>query len=252
MRVALLSIGDELLTGDTVNTNAAWLADRITDRGGEVRRILTLPDDRELIARYVGEWNERFDAVLVTGGLGGTPDDVTMEAVADGLDRGLVIDEDERQRLVERGRALERERPDLVEEWDFQMRFDAGASIPEGSRPLSTDAGWAPGCAVENVYVFPGFPGEMKAMFELVADEFNGERVSETLYTPAPEGALYELLEEARERFETAVGSYPTKGDRPGRIVVSGTDPDEVAETVEWFESNVAVMDPNEHHGEDR
>ena len=246
MRVALCSIGDELLTGDTVNTNAAWLAERITDRGGDVRRILTLPDDRDLIARYVREWNDRFDAVVVTGGLGGTPDDVTMEAVADALDRDLVVDEGERRRLAARARRLERDRPDLVEEWDFRMRLDAGASIPEGSRPLSTDAGWAPGCVVENVYVLPGFPDEMKPMFELVVEEFDGDVVSDDVLTPTPEGALYDALEGARERFDVTVGSYPTKGDRPGRVTVTGTDPDEVAEAIEWLRATVAVIDPGD------
>lgn len=244
MQVALLSIGDELLAGETTNTNAAWLAERISERGGDVRRILTLPDDRELIARYVGEWNERFDAVVVTGGLGGTPDDVTMEAVADGLDRELVVDEGERERLIGRLREFHRERPDLAEEYEFRMDLDLSASIPEGGRPLATDAGWAPGCAVENVYVLPGFPEEMKAMFELVVEEFDGERVSASFHTPAPEGSLYDALEGARERFEASVGSYPQKGTAPGRLKVTGTDPEEVEATIDWLKEHVEVAEP--------
>jgi len=85
MHVALVTVGDELLAGSTTNTNAAWLASAITDRGSSVERILTIPDDRDLIADTVSRWAAAFDAVIVTGGIGGTPDDITVEAVADGL-----------------------------------------------------------------------------------------------------------------------------------------------------------------------
>jgi len=82
MEVALITVGDELPAGDTENTNATWLARRLTERGVAVERILVLPDDRGAIARQVREYSDAFDAVLVTGGIGGAPDDVSMEAVS--------------------------------------------------------------------------------------------------------------------------------------------------------------------------
>lgn len=90
MEVALITVGDELLAGDTVNTNANWLAAELSDRGVAVKRILSVPDDRAVIAECVRAYADAFDAVIVTGGLGGTPDDVTLEAVADAFDRELV------------------------------------------------------------------------------------------------------------------------------------------------------------------
>ncbi|MFC6725594.1 molybdopterin-binding protein, partial [Halobium palmae] len=81
MDVAVLTIGDELLAGDTENTNATWLARQLTGRGATVKRISVVPDDRTVIADRVREWRESFDDVIVTGGLGGTHDDVTMDAV---------------------------------------------------------------------------------------------------------------------------------------------------------------------------
>ncbi len=74
MEVGILTVGDEVLAGDTENTNATWLAGRLTDTGATVARILTLPDDCDAIAAAVREWREAFDAVVVTGGLGGTHD----------------------------------------------------------------------------------------------------------------------------------------------------------------------------------
>ncbi|WP_227355157.1 competence/damage-inducible protein A [Haladaptatus salinisoli] len=246
MEVALLTVGDEILAGDTVNTNASWLAARIHERGGSVRRILTVPDDSEVIARRVRDWRAAFDAVVVTGGIGGTPDDVTMEAVANALDLTLVVSEPERERLLEKARAFETENPELAEEYDFDFDVDAAAALPAGGRPLATDAGWAPGCVVENVYVLPGVPREMRAMFDLVADEFAGDVVAETLYTPTPEGALGDVLETVRERFDVTVGSYPGRDDDPGRLKVTAENSAEVAAATEWLRDRLEVVAPVE------
>ena len=251
MNIAVLSVGDEILAGDTVNTNASWLADRIDERGGSVRRILTVPDDRAVIADYVGEWAAQFDAVIVTGGIGGTPDDVTMEGVADGLGLALEIYPDQRDRLAEKAREFREENPDLAEDYDIDLDLDAAATLPEGCRPLTTDAGWAPGCAVENVYVLPGIPGEMKAMFELVAEDFGGDVVSETVYTPEPEGALGSRLDEVRERFDASVGSYPGVGSTPGRLKVTGTDEATVAAATDWLRERVEMTDSTESDSEE-
>ncbi|SIQ93548.1 molybdenum cofactor synthesis domain-containing protein [Haladaptatus litoreus] len=242
MQVAILTVGDELLAGDTVNTNAAWLAEEIHDRGGSVRRIMTVPDEAEVIAHRVREWRETFDAVVVTGGLGGTPDDVTMDAVSMALDRNAVVDSKTRERLEEKARQFAADNPELTDKYDLELDLNEAAELPAGGQPLVTDAGWAPGCAVENVYVFPGIPREMKAMFELVADEFDGAVVSETIHTPAPEGALGSVLSAVRERFDVAVGSYPGRGDTPGRLKVTSTDAEEVSAAVAWLRNNVEVV----------
>jgi molybdenum cofactor synthesis domain-containing protein len=239
MEVAILTVGDEILAGDTVNTNATWLAAEIHDRGGSVRRIMTVPDAEEIIARRVREWNDSFDAVIVTGGLGGTPDDVTMDAVATALGEPQAVDTEIRERLEVKARQFAEENPEMADEYDLDLDLDEAATLPVGGKPLLTDAGWAPGCAVGNVYVLPGIPQEMKAMFELVADEFGGEVVSETMYTPAPEGALGGVLTEVRERFDVAVGSYPGRGDDLGRLKVTSTDASEVTAATAWLRENV-------------
>ncbi|WP_266076164.1 competence/damage-inducible protein A [Haladaptatus caseinilyticus] len=246
MQVAILTVGDELLAGDTVNTNAAWLAEEIHDRGGSVRRILTVPDDADVIARRVYDWHESFDAVVVTGGLGGTPDDVTMDAVAMAFDRNATVDTEIRDRLEAKARKFAAENLELTDEYDLELDLDEAAELPTGGRPLITDAGWAPGCVVENVYVLPGIPREMKAMFELIADEFDGAVVSETIHTPAPEGALGTVLAGVRDRFDVAVGSYPGRGDTPGRLKVTSTDADEISAAVAWLRDNVEIANVNE------
>src|SRR5205809_6937177 len=79
---SIVTIGNELLSGDTVNTNGAWLAGRLEALGVEVVLIAALPDDVQRVAAFVREQASEADIVLVTGGLGGTPDDITREAIA--------------------------------------------------------------------------------------------------------------------------------------------------------------------------
>ena len=80
-------------------------------------------------------------------------------------------------------------------------------------------------------------------MFELVAPEFEGEVVSETLYTPTPEGAMTESLREVRERFGVVVGSYPGDPADPTRVKLTGTDSEAVAAAVDWLRDRIDSVD---------
>lgn len=229
MDVAVITVGDELLSGTTENTNATWIAAQLTEQGVAVERILVLPDDRETIAARVREYSDAFDAVIVTGGIGGTPDDLTMEAVADAFDREMIVSDralvDVHDRLAE----LDESIPDL------DVDVEAEASIPAGSQPILNDEGLAPGCRLENVSVLPGIPGEMKAMFRDVAEDFEGDLVAETLYTVQPEANIIPHLRGVRERFGVRVGCYPDHDAGHNRLRLSGTDPDAVADATAWL-----------------
>ena len=235
MEVALITVGDELLSGDTVNTNANWLAAALSERGVAVERILSIPDDRAEIAARVREYAADFDAVIVTGGIGSTPDDVTMEAVADAFDREMAPTELTRE-SVERRLAAIRER---VPDREFDVDVAAEAAVPEGSRPLVTEAGLAPGCVVENAYVMPGIPDELKATFETVADEFGGDRRSRFLYTVEPESNIIDALAEATDRFDVAVGCYPDREADHNRLKVTATDDDALDDAAAWLLEHV-------------
>lgn len=236
MEVALLTIGDELLSGDTANTNATWLATRLTDRGASVARVLVVPDDRELLASKVAEYSEMFDTVIVTGGLGGTPDDVTMEAVAAAFDRSLVVNKRARNDVEQTVEVVREEYPDI------DVDITAEASIPDGSQPLLNDPGLAPGCVVENVYVLPGIPQEMKAMFEKIEERFAGDVRSRAFFTPTPEADLIDDLTAAEERFDVAVGCYPDREVQHNRIKLVGNDDDELDAAADWLTERVETV----------
>ncbi|WP_248897091.1 competence/damage-inducible protein A [Haloplanus halobius] len=242
MEVVILTVGDEVLAGDTTNTNATWLAKQVTDRGATVARILTVPDDCAVIERVVREWSAAFDAVIVTGGLGGTPDDVTADAIADAFGRDLAVDPTVREDVLETVAAYREANPETIEAHDVDIDVDAWAALPAGSRPLINPEGLCPGCVLENVYAFPGVPAEMRALFEQVAGEFGGDTVSMTLHTPQPEGSMVDALTTVREQFDVTVGSYPS-GTELNRLKITGTDADAVERAARWLGEHVAITD---------
>jgi molybdenum cofactor synthesis domain-containing protein len=227
MRVGIVTVGDELLTGDTVNHNAAWLGRRLADRGVDVERVTVVPDERGDIAAVVNENHAAFDAVIVTGGLGPTHDDVTVEGVAAAFGQPVEVHDDALAWLEDGGY----HREDLAE---------GTAHLPRNARLLPNPEGVAPGFVIDNCYVLPGVPDEMHATFELVADEFAGEpRHVVVVEVDEPESALLERVADLRERFDVSVGSYP--GETVS-LRLTGGDEAEVAAATEWLRERARTV----------
>jgi len=227
MRVAIVSVGDELLTGETVNTNAAWLGRQLRDRGVNVGRVTVIPDDQQEIARVVNEQHAAADAVIVTGGLGPTHDDRTVEGVAAAFGRSVEFHEAAREWI------------DSISEYAASDLVDGTAVLPTGARQLPNQVGVAPGFVVENCYVLPGVPEEMHQMFEEIAPEFVGEPTKVTVVEIAePESALLERIEQLRTEFPVSVGSYP--GDNV-RIRIEGTEESAVEDAARWLRDRVQM-----------
>lgn len=224
MNVAVVTVGNELLAGRTTNTNATWLCEQLTERGTTVERVTTVPDRVADIARVINEYRAEYDAVVVTGGLGPTHDDVTMEGVAAALGRSLEEHETALSWLTENGYS----RGDLV---------DGTAALPTGSRALHNKEGVAPGAALEGIYVLPGVPTEMKAMFEAIAHEFTGTKTyREAVLVDEPESALLDRIDTLRDRFDVTVGSYPGESVR---IEIESTDETTTTEAAAWLREQV-------------
>ncbi|ELZ85793.1 CinA-like domain-containing protein [Haloferax elongans ATCC BAA-1513] len=225
MKAAVVTVGDELLAGDTVNTNATWLCTQLTERGVTVERVTTLPDRVDDIARVVNEYHAEYDAVIVTGGLGPTHDDVTMDAVAAAFGRELEPHEEAATWLETNGGYSA---ADLVK---------GTTDLPAGARMLPNETGVAPGAVVGSVYVLPGVPDEMKTMFGRIADEFAGETNHvRFVHTSEPESSLIERFEALQSEFDVRVGSYP--GDHV-RVKLAATDESTVEAAVAWLEERV-------------
>ncbi|MDB4871136.1 MAG: Competence-damaged protein [Gemmatimonadales bacterium] len=200
-QVELITIGDELLLGFTIDTNAAHISRVLAAAGIEIVRRTTVGDEAEKIAQAVREAIERTGAVITTGGLGPTSDDLTKPAIARIFGRAMKLDEGIAARLEERWRTRF---PNSV----FPSTNRTQAEIPEGARILVNRHGTAPGIWLEDekgrwVAMMPGVPREMRGMLaeELLPEiqtRMKGvERVvlSGTLRTTGiAESAIAELL----------------------------------------------------------
>lgn len=227
VRAAILTIGNEIVAGDIENTNASWIARRLEQLGVKVALLAAVPDEIESIVEVVRRERGRVDHLIVTGGLGGTPDDLTREAIAAAYD----VPQEVVPELAEDLRARFRGAPEYAARW---------AALPAGSTPLENPLGGAPGFRIANTWVLPGLPSEAMAMFDRYAGAFDStERIGVWRRRLATrESELAPLLEEATARWPAvSVGSYPsfTAEGPEVEVVLKSTDTAALDEARRWL-----------------
>jgi len=167
--IEIICIGNELLIGKVVNTNAQWLAKRITTLGLGVDRITVVGDSLDEISTALNESIRRKPQfVITTGGLGPTFDDKTLEGVAKALDRDLKVHEQALKMVKEKYRRyMEEGRIEKVEMTPPRVKM---ATLPLDASPLPNPVGTAPGVItkfdVVTIVALPGVPSEMEAIFD--------------------------------------------------------------------------------------
>lgn len=156
----ILSIGDELVLGQTIDTNSAWLSRELATIGIRIAAHATVPDDQPSIERAIRSAVVDCDVLLISGGLGPTEDDLTRQALAGVLGVPLEMDDDALHHLTAFFRNLKREMAD-------SNRIQA--MRPRGTMMIDNTCGTAPGISAAlgscRIFVVPGVPKEMKAMF---------------------------------------------------------------------------------------
>lgn len=228
---AILTIGNELTSGDVPDTNGAWLAHRLERIGVSVTILAAVPDEIDVVARFIRREAPEVDVVLVTGGLGGTPDDLTREALAAAFE----VEQETVPALADALRARFTRDPEYAARW---------AALPAGSRGLENPLGGAPGFVIENVYVLPGLPAEMRAMFESIEGELSaGPPIGAWRKTyRARESEIVDVLVEAGERFPgLLVGSYPTFSEAGPHVevVLKSSDAEQLAAAVDYVSTSL-------------
>ncbi len=163
MIVEILCVGNELLSGITLNTNAHWLAGEIARAGGVVTRITVVRDELNEISSAIREALARkLDYLVITGGLGATYDDMTLESLAIALGKKLVLD----QRAIEMLMASYARRSLKYELTEARLKM---ATIPQGSTPIQNPVGTAPAVMDKSgdtrIFCLQGVPSEMQAIF---------------------------------------------------------------------------------------
>ena len=249
---SIVAIGDELVGGFTLDTNSHWMAERLRILGYPVKRVTQIRDrPQEIVEQLRRELDDaEITDVFVSGGLGPTPDDRTFAALATALGKELMIWEETRARIERRVQRMHSmgllESPDVTE---GNLRM---ARIPAGpSHVFKNRRGMAPGGLYEangkRIFVLPGVPLEMKAIFtEELEPQFltagSAATVRELRFTFAVEARFYPLMRELEEQFpDVSVGSYPNFETKELVIRCVGLDPERVEAALDVIRKRAPV-----------
>ncbi|WP_048055260.1 molybdopterin-binding protein [Pyrococcus sp. NA2] len=243
MIAEVITIGDELITGNTVDSNSAFIASKLTERGYLVKRITTVGDDVEEIKEVILEaLSRKPEVIIISGGLGPTHDDVTMLAVSKALNRELKLCNECLERIKEFYRNLYEK--GLIDDPEINEARRKMAYLPEGATPLRNTEGAAPGAYIEyegiKIFVLPGMPREMKAMLENeVLPRLTNKKFVQKKYLAeiTDESKLAPILSEAIEKFNVRIHSSPKGFGKYIGIIIFAENEDLIGEVVEFMKA---------------
>ncbi len=237
MKAAILTIGTEILIGQIVDTNSAWMANELNQIGVSIQTIISISDSGDEIKRTVKQLLNKYDLVLVTGGLGPTSDDITTQILCNVFNSKLVLHEDTLQHIE----SIFAKRNLPLTELNRRQ-----AMVPECCEVLFNPNGTAPGMWFARnssiLVAMPGVPFEMKGIMEqhvlpkLVALRKGGVIVHKTVQTfGLPESFLAERLEEwEREMPSTISIAYlPSPTSIRIRLSSAGTEKVEIEKAID-------------------
>ena len=212
LTAGIVIIGNEILSGKTVDSNSSFLARELREIGVTLRQVIVIPDELDLIGNTVRDFHEQFDLVFTSGGVGPTHDDITMEGIAHGLGRRVV-----RHPILE-GKLREYSASRATNAAYMKM-----ADIPEGAELLSLDTLRFPTVKIKNIYILPGIPEILQQKFLALKGEFvSSPYYLKIIYTNQYESVIAESLNETLEYYpELLLGSYPKMNDPEYRVKVT-------------------------------
>jgi nicotinamide-nucleotide amidase len=248
----IITIGTEMLLGDLVDTNTAWMSARLAALGVGVYRHTTVGDNPDRIVSALKESAARADLVITTGGLGPTSDDLTNECLARATGRGMVEYPEARRHVDDMFRRFGREpTPSNYKQ----------ALFPEGTKLIPNPSGTAMGALLEDggtlFATFPGVPTEMKGMFEetlepLVRRRSGGSIVSRTLwFTGIGESALAEQVQDLLDASDPTVAPLAGQGKVRLRITARAATPEEAEKKIEPVAKEILSRLGEYHFGDD-
>jgi len=218
---AMLIIGNEILSGRTREANGWLTAQKLFERGCKLAEIAIVPDIQHTIVETLNRLRNHYDAVITSGGIGPTHDDITMDAVAHAFDVPLK----EHRYIVQ-----------AMTEHYGRDGLNAGrrrmSRVPQGAKLIRCEKSIAPGGRIDNVYVLAGVPDIFASQLAVILDDFGGQGFERReIEVELPESSFALKLEEIQKLFpEVEIGSYPSRcGNRPcGKICLSSQQTDQL------------------------
>ncbi len=254
MKVCILTVGNEILSGRTLDYNSHWIAKRLTGLGSDVLRVMVVKDEvKEIVEAIKYLLNIGCDLVVTTGGLGPTPGDVTLEAVSKVAGVDLKINGEALEMVVEKYRYLYVR--GMVSSPDVKSERLKMAKLPLGAKPIYNPVGVAPGALLKVngkwILSLPGVPSEMMATLETFIHEHQIETPTETFsltkeltINVGDESFLSRIAKEVMDEVgNIKVKPYPVGFGKKAKInlaiTYTGTDPEEANKAIVKAEKRV-------------
>ena len=199
----IIVIGNEILSGRTEDKNINFIAKRCDKIGINLSEVRIIPDDHKIIQEIVIECHNKFDYVFTTGGIGPTHDDITTECIAKAFNVKIEINQEALIRLKTHYAKLK------VELNESRLKM---AKIPVDAELIYNPVSSAPGFIIKNVYVLPGVPKILQAMFFSLEDKICGinNMLSKNIIVHSAEGEIADFLTDIQNKYnEVSIGSYP-------------------------------------------
>ena len=209
---AIVIIGNEILSGRTVDKNTSFLSAWLNDKGISVEEVRIIPDKEKVIIDTVNHLRRTFGYVFTTGGIGPTHDDITSESISKMFSQKYQYHQ-EAYKILEK----------YYENQDFNEGRKKMAKMPEKAKLIQNPKTFAAGFYVENVFVLPGVPSILQAMV-LNLDKLilSGSKIlSASIDTSLRESSIAQELEIIQKKYKDVdIGSYPYFKEKPGTVLV--------------------------------
>ncbi len=207
----IIIIGNEILSGKVRDENSYFLSSELRSLGVDVRRVLVIPDELEIIGDEAVRFSNEYDYVFTSGGVGPTHDDVTMAGIAEGF-RVPLVEHPEIKAI------LKSKYNEYLNDAVIKM-----TRVPEGSHVEYNEKMRFPIVSFKNIYVFPGIPEYIRNKFSVIKEKFRSTAFYlNRLYLNCHESVIAEILNKVvSENDKVAFGSYPVLGQSDYRVIIT-------------------------------
>ncbi len=209
---AIVIIGNEILSGRTVDKNTSFLATWLNEKGISVEEVRAIPDKEQVIIDTVNEMRKKYGYVFTSGGIGPTHDDITSESISKVFGQKYQYNQ-EAYKILE----------SYYKNQDFNESRKKMAKMPEHAKLIPNPKTFAAGFYVENVFVLPGVPSILQAMVSYLDSIIaSGKKIlSLSCDTGLRESAIADDLSKIQDQYpEVDIGSYPYFKEKPGTVLV--------------------------------
>ena len=206
VNAAILIIGNEILSGRTLDTNTSTISIWLNSIGVKVQEVRVIPDIENIIVQTVNKLRKSYDYVFTTGGIGPTHDDITAQSISKAFDLNYEIHK-EAFKILEA----------YYEPGEFNEGRQKMVWMPKDANLILNPTSGAPGFSVENVFCLPGVPSILKSMIGGLKNEIIGGEpiLSHTISLKTVESEIAKSLKEIQNKNkEVEIGSYPFFQDR--------------------------------------